>query len=85
MNMGKYSEGSVVSLANMEDDKHSTNVERKLVTSVGKYPRVAQSSKAKEVQVQGSECEEGEDTAHLSGPSLEIGGGVKQLVRCKMP
>ena len=52
MNMGEYSEGSGVNLVNMKDDKHNKNVERKLVTPGRKYPRVAQSSKAKEVQVQ---------------------------------
>ena len=66
MNMGEYSEGSGMNLVNIKDDKHSKNMERKLVTpgrkceenqvtksdEVRKYPRVAQSSKAKELQVQ---------------------------------
>ena len=43
------------------------------------YPRVAQSSKDEEVPVVGSECDEKESTAHLSGTSLEIGGGEENL------
>ena len=39
-----------------------------------KFPRVAQSRKYKEIQVKGSECEAGEDKAHLSGLNLGIGG-----------
>ena len=64
----------------MKDDKHNEHLERKLMTP-GKYPRLAQSSKEKEVPVEGSECEEGEGTAHLPGPSLEIGGGEEHLPR----
>ena len=67
VNMVRMNMGSGVSLVNMEDDKHSKNVERKLVTSgrkcvenqvtksdeVNHLPRVEKSSKVKDFQVKG--------------------------------
>ena len=66
---------------NGNSEQHTLNLVRMPdVQNEGEnYLRVAQSSKEEEVPVEGSECEERESTAHLSGPSLEIGGGEEHL------